>query len=137
MARLLKTIRNMIPTRVATVVESTLAITLFIFGVYIDSPFYDSSPTTLIGAVFEGDLARLLISLLYLIPPILMLIGYKTNTHQLHSIGLFTVFLAYLFNTILRIATFGIEPVSWIFTLALCVISAAMFIDLKLKIQVD
>lgn len=135
MVRLRNLIKKLIPTRVSSIIETTLALTLLSFGVYIDSPFYDSSPTTIIGAVFEADLARLFISLIYIIPPILLFLGFKSNNDRLHSVGLFGVFLAYLFNTILRIATFGVEPVTWMFTLALCVISAAMFIDFKINID--
>jgi hypothetical protein len=130
-------LKGLVPKRVSSIIDATLALTLLAFGIYIDSPYYESSPTTIIGAAFESDLARLIISLLYIVPPILVFVGYQTNRIRVRSVGLFSVFLAYLFNTILRVATFGIQPVNWIFTLALCVIAAAMFINFKLKLEVD
>lgn len=128
---------RLITFRPLSVIETILAVVLVIFGIYLDSPFYESFPTTSIGAVFEADLARLLISLVYLVPPALLLIGHRKSSDKFRSVGLFGIFLAYFFITILRLATFGWQPLSWLFTLALAIIAAIVFINFKLKLPSD
>lgn len=129
---------QILTTKANSAIESVLAVTLLAYGFYINLPWYESFPTTAIGIVFETDLVRFFISLLYVIPPILILYGHAKGNSGARSWGIFGMFLAYFFFSILRVAAFGWVPIGgWLFTLALALVAAVIFINFKLILPRD
>lgn len=122
-----------IPKNALSLIGPCLALSLLAFGIFIDTPLYQGGPTTPMGLALEQDIVRYLTSLFYIVPAIVFFTGGLTQKQNIESLGLFGMFLGFLFNTILRVVVFGLGHGVWIFTLALCVISALVYFESKSK----
>lgn len=128
--------KGLVPRGVSTIIDTSLCVTLFSLGVYLNSPLYENTADGPVGLALESTISRAYLGALCVLPPLIVFYGYQAHKRRFRHIGVFFVFLSYLFNTIFK-AVSGGDPLGWMFTLALCVISAAMFINLKLKQDVD
>lgn len=117
---------SFIEGRPELVIEIILAVVLIIFAIYLGSPWYVAGPTTVIGNSIEADAVRVMTAVIYLVPGITTLAFFKNDRVRMY--GIFGLFLAYLFTTILRILSIGFTPLMWIFTLALALIAATVYI---------
>lgn len=122
---------KIIPKNASSLIGPCLALSLLAFGIFIDTPLYQGGPTTTMGVAFEQDVTRYLTSAFYILPAVIYFTGLVTKKNNVQSVGLFGMFLGFLFNTILRIVVFGSGHGAWIFTLALCVISALSYFESK------
>ena len=108
------------------VIEMILAIALGLFALYLGGPWYVGGPTTAIGSTIENEIVRVCTSLFYLTPSIITIAGIRRP--KLRTWGVFGLFLGYLFSTILRLLTFGVTPVFWLFLMALTLIAAVLYV---------
>lgn len=118
---------NFVEGRSEIVIEIILAAVLVIFAIYLGGPWYFAGPTTVIGQSIEADAVRALTAVLYIIPGVLTLATIN-RSRRVRMYGVFGLFLAYMFTTILRVLTVGFTPLMWIFTLALALVAGVCYI---------
>lgn len=109
---------------------------LFLYSCYFLSPVYEATYGTIIPAagLQRGvELALGLFLLLASLPGVVAPFIRKVRRARSLKLGTFSVFLAFLFLTILRIAIFGLVPASWIPMLLICLASAYLHIWLKVR----
>lgn len=108
------------------IIEVILASVLLIFALYVGGPWYVGGPTTAIGTAIEREVVRFFTAVVYAVPALVTFFGIKSP--KMRGWGVFGMFLAYLFSTILRLLTFGPFPMIWLFIFGLCLISAVLYI---------
>lgn len=122
----LANIKRYVEGRPELIIEIILAITLGLFSLYLGGPWYEGGPTTAIGTTIESEVVRFFTAAFYFIPAATTLLGLRHD--RVRGWGVFGLFLAYLFSTILRVLTFGITPLFWLFLFALALIAAVLYI---------
>ena len=104
-----------------------LAVVMLVFAIYFGGPWYVGGPSTAIGSAFDADIARALLSILYMIPCVATFVG-TVKDGKYRRIGSFGVAACFAFVTLLRLLTFGLTPVIWIFTFACGIIAGIVYI---------
>lgn len=105
-----------------------LSVALFITGAYAIGPWYVGGPTTAMGVTLESDLVRAIPAAFYIISSSIAIWGVAFKKSAWRYRGAFLATMAYTFMTLLRLLTFGVFPVIWLFLLALGLISAMIFL---------
>jgi len=105
-----------------------LAVALLLTGIYAIGPWYVGGPTTAMGVVLEADLVRALPASFYIISGAFAMFGVLRKQPRWRYRGAFLCTLSYTFLVILRLLTFGPFPIIWLFTLALGLISAIIYL---------
>jgi hypothetical protein len=105
-----------------------LGVSLFAVGLYAVGPWYVGGPTTAMGAVLETDLIRAIPAAFYMLAGGAAVYGVVKKKARWRYRGAFLSSTAFFFLTLLRLLTFGFTPVIWIFILALCLISAIIYL---------
>lgn len=101
-------------------VEMTLflySLGLFLFALFLMSPFYVGSPGGSIWPVITGRPAEIGVGLLFLgasLPGLIAPFRPEPNRNRLESRAATMLFLSFLFLGILRILIFGWLPVTWL-----------------------
>ena len=112
-----------------TLVLYVLAVILVVYGSYIASPLYQISASTGLGLLFDQWYLRYFTVVLYIVPGLMTLFGLIARNKTFGQIGSFTMFLAFLFSTILRLITIGFTPAIWLFSLALALIAGICYLS--------
>lgn len=122
MSRVLK-IADWIETHPDLMVQGILSTVLVITGLYIAGPWYVGGPTTAVGVGLEGDLARIITGLFYLVSGATNLIGIAKSSVKWRYSGTLAVFLSYVFMGLLRLLTFGWTPIFWVLIFGMATIA--------------
>ena len=131
-----------VKTRPYLVVEGICSLSIFWFGVFLISPLYSSpaaagSP----GQFILGTKIGIFIFLAScILPPLLTFAGamwrpFLESSWMMRAWGMLGVFYGYFFITILWIIVAGIIPVTWVFTFALSLIAAVVYLRIKWEIK--
>ncbi len=125
-------------TRPMQAIETIIALTLFTFGAYLTSPFYEITSGTSIGIAFQDNpsvqvAVGLLLYMLPALPIILALFWKRFNTLKWRTRSTFCMFIACMFITILRLIIIGLTPLFWIFTFALGLVSAVCYLYMRVR----
>lgn len=117
----------------------TVAVMMFLFGLYVVSPFYVVANTAAIAQAFGSSHAqRALVGLvLYVIPSlpvIASLFSRKFKTPTWYARGCFGMFIGLLFLSILRIITIGVFPLQWVFSLTLGLVLGVCYLYWRAKV---
>lgn len=101
-----------------------IAVTLFLFGLYVFSPFYVVQNNAAIAQAFGANIGqRALIGLGFYVLPTLPVIASifspRFRTCTWYARGCFGMFIGLCFLSALRIIVIGITPLQWVFSLAL------------------
>lgn len=109
-----------------------LAVGLLVFSIYIAGPWYPADPTSLVAAAFETPLARLVLGIVYAIPSIVVIGGiWKGNGWK--RAGTFSMAACYTFIALLRVISFGLEPIIWLFVLVCGLVSGMVYLHVSLN----
>lgn len=118
-------------------IETIIALTLFIFGCYLISPLHDSSAGGASSALASNEYVLLAAGVfLYILPTLPILLGLfwkKANTLKWRTRSTFTMFVACMFITLLRLTTIGFTPFVWLFTFALGLIAAVCYLYMRVR----
>jgi len=109
------------------VIEIILALCLGVFAIYLGGPWYVGGPTTAIGTAIEAQTVRIFTAIIYFVPCMTFLLGRRND--KVKQWALFGMFLAYTFSAILRLLTFGITPLIWVFIMSLALICGILYIS--------
>ncbi len=117
-------------------IETVIALTFFILGLYIISPLYVTTSTSAISMAFGSDyVQRAFVALtFYIIPALPVLLAWfvpRFNTLWWRSRATSWMFMGALFITILRLVTIGWVPLTWLFTLSLSFIVGICHLYIK------
>jgi hypothetical protein len=128
-------------TRPYEIIELILAVGILGFGIHLPTPLYKVvSTTTAIGTVSDSYMGRIVLSILYIVPPLFTLAGLCLKRYKrslaFRSWAALGIFNAYLFVSILRVITQGWIPVIWIFLLALSLIAGVIHLRLQYERKV-
>lgn len=108
-----------------------LATALLIFGVYSVGPWYTGGTTTALGAVFDTQNVRSIVSMFYIVPSAGVLWGIKHRRHRAWST--FGTSLSYFFLATLRLVTIGPVPMIWLFILGCGLVMGIVYLYVSLK----
>lgn len=114
-----------VPTGVA--IQIILAISLILLGLYVSGPWYQGGPTTAIGVSLDSQITRFFTGGGYLASGVISLYGVRRHAKKWRRWGTFSMFLSYMFMTMLRLFTFGPFPVHWLMSLTLGLTAAVLF----------
>ena len=125
----MKLLRGKLPSPIHYVVLS-MAITLFLYGLYILGPLYQPASTVALGVLLSQQWVTYLTGAIYLIPSLLTLGGLSSARKALLLSGILGMSLAYLFSLLLRLLTIGFIPGIWLFYLCLFLISVVCYLSM-------
>ena len=108
-----------------------VSVALLLFGLYTLGPWYVTVPTGSIGQVFDTQLARSIVSILYIVPATGVIVGaWRPAWRRWATFG---AFLSYLFLTGLRLTTIGVVPFLWVFILACALTMGVVYLWVSMK----
>lgn len=126
-----KTILTALASNPVYTIGVVASVALLLFGLYTIGPWYVTVPTGTIGQVFDTQIARIIVSLLYIIPSLGVIIGITKKSWRRWAT--FGAFLAYLFLSVLRLTAIGFVPFIWVFILADAIIMGVVYLWVSIK----
>lgn len=112
-----------------------VAVPMLLFGLFFISPWYPVaivSPTSnVIVQIVGTSKEQYLLGAAYVLGPIFTLLGISLDKTRWVRTGAFTLFLIYTFAALIRLVALGPLSVTWIFVLALGLISGVVRLVLR------
>lgn len=109
------------------VVESILAVTLLIYGVYCSGPWYTPADFTALALVFGISPVRYIIGIAYVVAGGVLFHAVFIQPEILRA-ALFATFCAFVSITAINLFIVGVFPFWWLFTLALALIAGVYYL---------
>lgn len=122
----MKLLKEKLPSPMCYIALS-MAVTLFVYGLYILGPLYRPEDTAALGILSQTWVSCLTGSI-YIIPSILTVAGLWTRRKSILLSGILGMSLAYLFSLLLRLLTIGFTPAIWLFYLCLFLVSVVCYL---------
>lgn len=142
MRRKAKGLIEFVKTRPYLVVEGICSLSIFLFGIFLISPLYHSIGSTEgPGALILGtSVGKFVFLASCILPPLFTLFGairkpFLESSWLVRAWGMLGVFYGYLFITLLWILVAGWVPVTWVFTFALSLIAAVVYLRIKWELN--
>lgn len=117
-------------------IEFILAVALILYGAYVASPLHVTDCNAMFSFIFNNPIYRTITGIMITLPswPILFF-QMKNGFHDYSAKKsrkklLLAISVVYLYISVLRVATLGVFPVYWLFTLTLGFISAILYLRL-------
>jgi hypothetical protein len=143
MRRKAKGLIEFIKTRPYLVIEGIASLSIFLFGVFLISPLYSSVAGATVGPgayILGTNIGITLFLASCIIPPLFTLFGavwrpFTIISWKIRSWAMLGVFYGYMFTSILWILVAGLVPVTWVFTFALSLIAAVVYLRIKWELH--
>lgn len=121
----------LIHRRTMEITEILLAVCLLTIGYYVGSPaFHDLVPS--MAELLTAGGFRWPMFAIYMVTPLLSIIGVTINNLLLRSVGTFSLFSVYLFLTLFRWAEYGPLSVLWVLTAICAILALLCYINIRL-----
>jgi hypothetical protein len=109
-------------------IDIILSVVMVFVGAYSISPWIEFVPESILWAgLFHPPLIWAL-GVVYMAAGLTVLAGHRCRHRALKSAGLMMVFVSLLFITILRLIVFGPVPITWLFSLALALVTGVAYL---------
>jgi len=125
LGRVLRRIANYPASYPMHVVEIILALSLFVFGFFVLTPFYYDRLQEWVQCVLG-------LGYIFSSGPLLLLTLLRKSTEGIRKKSQFAMFFAFCFIFLQRLIVYGFDSFLWIFPLVLAVISSVAYLRLGL-----